>query len=142
MVIGLLLAALVGFVAGGLFCAFVVKPAAIRKVSGATSDLVAPRGPEVVKPGAERLADPSAAPTMFDTSAAPAEGGEARLELATLRQTWQKRRHDVRGALSPALLTADRLTSHEDEQVRRAGEVVVLSLQRAIDALADPAPQP
>jgi hypothetical protein len=65
----------------------------------------------------------------------------AAADLAALRKTWQTRRHDVRGALSPGLLTADRLTGHADEQVRRAGEIIVQSLQRAIDAMADPAPK-
>ncbi len=48
-------------------------------------------------------------------------------------------RHDLRGALSPALLIADRLINHEDPKVRRAGEIVVKSVDRASTLLADPA---
>lgn len=50
-------------------------------------------------------------------------------------------RHDLRGALSPALLMADRLTTNPDPAVQRAGEVVVRSIDRATALIArkDPA---
>jgi hypothetical protein len=112
-VIGLLVAALVGLIVGGALCRFAAQ----------RTSPVPPLSANEPSPTADR---PPAGPTAEEA-------------LAELRQTWQKRRHDVRGALSPALLTADRLTSHQDEQVRRAGQIVVLSLERAIAALADPA---
>ena len=40
-------------------------------------------------------------------------------------------RHDLRGALSPALMVADRLLNNADPAVRRAGEAVVRSVDRA-----------
>ena len=40
-------------------------------------------------------------------------------------------RHDLRGALSPALMVSDRLIAHADPAVRRAGEAVVRSIERA-----------
>jgi hypothetical protein len=88
--------------------------------------------------GPTALADPG----LQAIAAALIAARTAEAELTALRQTWQRRRHDVRGALSPALLTADRLTSHGDESVRRAGEIVVQSLQRATEALVDPGSKP
>ena len=46
-------------------------------------------------------------------------------------------RHDIRGALSPAMLIADRLLAHDDPAVRRCGDVVLRSVERAVDLLAD-----
>ena len=40
-------------------------------------------------------------------------------------------RHNLRGALSPALMMADRLIAHGDPAVQRAGEIVVRSIDRA-----------
>lgn len=45
-------------------------------------------------------------------------------------------RHDLRGALSPALMVADRLSSSEDPSTRRAGLTVVRSIERATSLLA------
>ncbi len=55
-------------------------------------------------------------------------------------------RHNLRGALSPALMMSDRLIAHEDPPVRRAGEIVARSIDRATALIAatrrDPAPAP
>ncbi|MBE7210136.1 MAG: hypothetical protein INR65_03885 [Gluconacetobacter diazotrophicus] len=40
-------------------------------------------------------------------------------------------RHDLRGILSPAMLVADRLTANPDPAVRRAGETMVATVERA-----------
>ena len=40
-------------------------------------------------------------------------------------------RHDLRGVLSPALMVADRLVNNPDPAVRRAGDAVVRSVDRA-----------
>lgn len=45
-------------------------------------------------------------------------------------------RHDVRGALSPALLIADRLMMSGDADKTRAGELIVKSITRATELLA------
>ncbi len=60
-------------------------------------------------------------------------------EVAGGMEAQRRLRHDLRGALSPALLTADRLISHADPKVRRAGEIIVKSVDRASTLLADPA---
>jgi signal transduction histidine kinase len=51
--------------------------------------------------------------------------------LAALGTTLAKVSHDIRGILSAALLTADRLTTHADPKVAHAGEVMVTAVERA-----------
>ncbi len=46
-------------------------------------------------------------------------------------------RHDLRGVLSPALMMADRLLRNEDPAIRRAGDAVVRSVERATALLAE-----
>ena len=58
-------------------------------------------------------------------------------ELATRRDRLRQTRHDIRGALSPALLASDRLLDHADPAVKRSAEIVVRSVDRAIVLLAD-----
>ena len=62
------------------------------------------------------------------------------MELALNSRAEQIRRlrHDIRGALSPALLIADRLLSHADPSVQRAGQIMVRTVDRATGLLADP----
>jgi hypothetical protein len=62
-------------------------------------------------------------------------GGSSDARLEALQQATSKLRHDLRGALSPAMLTADRLLMSPEPPVRRAGELIMRSLQRAIDLL-------
>ncbi len=53
-------------------------------------------------------------------------------------------RHDLRGVLSPALMVSDRLTTHSDPAIKRAGEAVVKSVERAtalLTATKLPAPE-
>jgi len=53
---------------------------------------------------------------------------------AELRERSEERRqlrHDLRGALSPALLTVDRLLDNADPSVRRAGEMTLRAVERA-----------
>jgi hypothetical protein len=50
-------------------------------------------------------------------------------------------RHDIRGALSPALLTADRLLTNNDPAVKRAGEIMVRAVEKAAALMADPPPE-
>ena len=66
-----------------------------------------------------------------------AEAGAAQVRLAEVQAQLAKLRHDVRGILSPAMLVSDRLLTHEEAQVRRAGEVVVHAVERASARLAE-----
>ena len=61
-------------------------------------------------------------------SAPAAQLADVEARAATLR-------HDLRGVLSPALMVTDRLLSHEDPGVQRAGQAVVRSVQRATDLI-------
>ena len=51
--------------------------------------------------------------------------------LATLEREMSSLRHELRGALSPALMVSDRLLKSEDPLIRRAGDTVVRSVERA-----------
>jgi hypothetical protein len=59
-------------------------------------------------------------------------------ESQALREHWRKTRHDVRGALSPAMLTADRLSGNQDPAISKAGSLIMASLNRALEMLRDP----
>lgn len=61
--------------------------------------------------------------------AARAAAAEARSE--TLARAAAQLRHDLRGILSPALLTADRLAMSQDPASRRAGEAMIITVERA-----------
>ena len=76
------------------------------------------------------------APHLLATQAAAAGAAAAAVRLESQRRL----RHDIRGALSPALLTADRLLTHSDPAVQRAGDIVVRAVERAAALLSDPAP--
>ena len=53
--------------------------------------------------------------------------------LAALGAAMAKVNHDLRGILSPAMLTAERLQMNPDPAVRRAGDVLVRAVERATD---------
>ncbi len=61
----------------------------------------------------------------------------AQVQLADLRTHLSSLRHDIRGILSPVLLMADRLLNHEEPGVRRAGDVMVRTVERATARLAE-----
>jgi hypothetical protein len=67
------------------------------------------------------------------------EAGAAQVQLAELRANLASLRHDLRGILSPALLIADRLITNTDPAIKRAGEVMIRTVERASARLADPA---
>ena len=61
---------------------------------------------------------------------------QAQARLAELEAATSSLRHDLRGILSPSLMMADRLLDHADPQIRRVGEVVVQTVERCIERLA------
>ena len=69
--------------------------------------------------------------TLLDRDAAPPDDTKLHEALAANAQL----RHDIRGALSPALLVADRLTGHGESGVVKAGNTVVRAVQRATEIL-------
>ena len=65
-----------------------------------------------------------------DCAAAIARLAELEAQTAVLR-------HDIRGILSPALLTADRLLRHADPVVKKAGDTIVRTVERTTARLAE-----
>jgi hypothetical protein len=64
----------------------------------------------------------------------PIQGMEARVH--ELEQLVSRVRHSVHGALTPALLVADRLRADPDPRMRQAGEKIARSIMRAVELLA------
>ncbi|MBO1358401.1 hypothetical protein J2D73_01130 [Acetobacter sacchari] len=69
-----------------------------------------------------RVAEPP-----LDNRAPAAPPGTTGDNIATISP---KLRHDLRGLISPAVLSADQLSSHEDPEVRRRAEQVLDALDR------------
>jgi hypothetical protein len=67
---------------------------------------------------------------------APVESDVA-ARLQVLEAKTSSLRHDLRGILSPALLIGERLLSHDDPAVRRAGDIMVKTVERASTRLAE-----
>ena len=65
------------------------------------------------------------------------EAAGAHVKLAELQGQISALRHDVRSILSPALLVADRLMSNQDAGIKRAGEVMIRTVERAVSRLAE-----
>ena len=61
----------------------------------------------------------------------PAGVAEAADKLHVLEAKTSSLRHDLRGILSPAYLTAERLLTHADPQAKRAGEMMIKTIERA-----------
>jgi hypothetical protein len=62
---------------------------------------------------------------------------QAATRLKALERNVTSLRHDLRGILSPALLTADRLLENENPAMRRVAEVVIRTVDRATNRLAE-----
>ncbi len=72
---------------------------------------------------------------LMPASAAPGhDAAQARIDAAEARAS--SLRHDLRGALSPALILSDRLVASPDPAVRKAGEAVVRSIEQASALIA------
>lgn len=63
---------------------------------------------------------------------------EARALLREREETARRLRHDLRGTLSPIMLTADRLMTHADPSVQRAAKLIALCVERATGLLQTP----
>ena len=70
--------------------------------------------------------------------AEPAAPGDtaAQARIDALQAQASNLRHDLRGALSPALIVSDRLIAHADPAIRRAGEAVARSVEQASALMA------
>jgi len=76
---------------------------------------------------------------MSRDEAGPAEMA-GRAEAAEARSA--ELRHDLRGAMSPALMVADRLVDHTDPAVSKAGDTIVRSIERATALISASKPHP
>jgi len=66
-----------------------------------------------------------------------AAAGDAQGRIAELTAQISVLRHDLRGILSPALLAADRLTGSDDPAIRKSGDIVIRTVERATARLAE-----
>ncbi len=57
------------------------------------------------------------------------------VRIADLERQASQLRHDLRGILSPAMLTADRLAMSQDPIARRAAEAMISTVERAEERL-------
>jgi hypothetical protein len=65
------------------------------------------------------------------------QASAAQVHLAEMHAQLSVLRHDLHGILSPALLSADRLTSNADPAIRKTGEIVIRTVERATARLAE-----
>jgi len=79
------------------------------------------------------LSYPTAAPPAPTPQLDPAIAAR----LAELEALTSSLRHDLRGALSPALMVTDRLLASADPAIVRAGQAVARSIDRASRLLND-----
>ena len=126
LVLGLGVACVTGLVFGLVLAAGLGTAAAITAgalVGGAAAGIVAIPAPGPVE---------RAPPLLSGGTTVGAQGAAATDPLSQLR-------HDLRGVLSPALLTADRLlASSDDPAARRAAETMIETVERATALLATP----
>ncbi len=85
----------------------------------------------------ERAPPPTAAVPSRPAAPPQAAPAEVVARLQVLEAKTSSLRHDLRGILSPALLTAERLLGNEDPAIRRAGEIMVKTVERASARLAE-----
>ncbi len=70
----------------------------------------------------------------------PDYAAAAKAQVDAIESQIKGLRHDLRGALAPAMIMADKLTVSSDPAVRKSGEAVVKSIERASALLAVPKP--
>ncbi len=85
----------------------------------------------------ERLVMAPARRLAGEMAALLGRAGDAERELAERSEQQRRLRHDLRGALSPVLLVADRLTAHADPAVKRSGDIMVRTVERATNLLEE-----
>ena len=81
------------------------------------------------------LLDRIAAVGRREAMSAAARVATAEARLSDLIRQGSQLRHDLRGILSPAMLTADRLTTSQDPLMRRAAEAMISTVERAEERL-------
>ncbi|MBB2204619.1 hypothetical protein [Gluconacetobacter takamatsuzukensis] len=83
------------------------------------------QGPDPIPDDDRSDPPPIGAPPAAPPDSVPASGSRSKVL------------HDVRGLLSPAMLSADRLSLHTDPKVRDLAEQIVRSIEQAAQRLKD-----
>ena len=109
-----------------------LTPSSVARTPSAPAPVVA--APAVVGPV---VAAPVVAAPAVAAPAVAALDDAAMQRLAQLEATTSSLRHDLRGILSPALLIGERLLNNPDPAVKRAGEIMVKTVERASARLAE-----
>ncbi len=136
--------------AGQLGCAFLVLAGLVFAACAITQAVPAGAwrmalAASVIAAGAaclllERLVLAPARSLAVDMAMFRGDADALRRELAERSEQQRRLRHDLRGAMSPVLLVADRLTAHPDPAVKRTGDIMVRTVERATALLAEPGP--
>ncbi len=71
------------------------------------------------------------------TASVPEAESQTVARLHRLEATTSSLRHDLRGILSPAYLTAERLLNHADPVAKRAGEMMMKTIEKASERLKE-----
>jgi signal transduction histidine kinase len=124
------LAALGGLLLYAALYVSLVRP--LRGLTNALTELYA--DPERRKfRGASRATPGTPALRVLQQELRTAQWRYAR--LAAMTAAMGRANHDLRGVLSPALLTAERLQMNADPAIKRAGDVLVRAVERAADVM-------
>ncbi|MBB2167900.1 HAMP domain-containing histidine kinase [Gluconacetobacter aggeris] len=83
------------------------------------------QGPDPISDDDRPDPSPTGAPAGTPSNSLPASGSRSKVL------------HDIRGLLSPALLSADRLSLHADPKVRELAEQIIRSIEQAAHRLKD-----
>ncbi|GAA4503643.1 HAMP domain-containing histidine kinase [Gluconacetobacter tumulicola] len=83
------------------------------------------QGPDPISDDDRPDSSPTGAPAGAPSDSLPASGSRSKVL------------HDIRGLLSPALLSADRLSLHADPKVRELAEQIIRSIEQAAHRLKD-----
>ena len=73
---------------------------------------------------------------LMPSAAMPPGHDAAQARIEAIEAGVASLRHDLRGALSPALIFSDRLAASPDPAIRKAGEAVVRSIEQASALIA------
>jgi hypothetical protein len=102
----------------------------VTLLAGAAAGALATRARLLPRLHAQREAAETLRAQLDQSTAAQVHLAEMHAQLSVLR-------HDLHGILSPALLSADRLTSSGDPAIRKTGEIVIRTVERATARLAE-----
>jgi signal transduction histidine kinase len=131
-----LAAAVVGWVASRLLVAALAE-APLRRAAAALAQARTDPEAALPQPPTPELRELLGAADALRLALRDAAARERSIEAEHVSAA-SRLRHDLRGALAPAMLIADRLMMAEDADRKRAGDVVSRAVTRAADLLRKP----